>query len=82
MNLYIIYIGATSFSSARFGQGRGAIVMDDVDCTGSEKILMNCTFTVNHDCGHSEDAGVRCVAVQNDSECNYYNSLVWASEYS
>ena len=34
--------------------------MDDVGCTGLELFLTNCSHTTNHDCGHSEDAGVRC----------------------
>ena len=34
--------------------------MDDVQCTGSELYLTRCTHTTNHNCGHSEDAGVRC----------------------
>ena len=34
--------------------------MDDVGCTGSELFLTNCSHTTNHNCDHSEDAGVRC----------------------
>ena len=34
--------------------------MDDVQCTGTESSLISCTHTTNHDCSHSEDAGVRC----------------------
>ena len=50
----------TAFSSAYFGRGTGSIVMDDVRCTGTESNLTSCTHTTNHNCGHSEDAGVRC----------------------
>ncbi|XP_038068375.1 deleted in malignant brain tumors 1 protein-like isoform X2 [Patiria miniata] len=46
--------------SAQFGQGSGPIVMDDVACTGSETQLYSCSFTQEHNCGHSEDAGVKC----------------------
>ncbi|XP_038068377.1 deleted in malignant brain tumors 1 protein-like isoform X4 [Patiria miniata] len=46
--------------NAHFGQGSGPIVMDDVGCTGSETQLYSCSFTENHNCGHSEDAGVIC----------------------
>ena len=52
--------GALAFSNAQYGQGTGAIVADDVQCIGSEDNLQSCTFTTNHNCGHSEDAGVSC----------------------
>ena len=53
-------LGATAFSSARFGAGSGPIVMDDVLCTSSESRLIDCPATFNHNCVHSEDASVRC----------------------
>lgn len=44
-----------------FGSGTGRIVLDDVQCTGSETHLTNCTSTViNHNCDHTEDVGVKC----------------------
>lgn len=36
--------------------------MDDVGCTASETRLIDCPFSLNHNCRHSEDAGVRCTA--------------------
>ena len=50
--------------NAHFGQGTGEIVLDDVQCSGSENQLVDCTSaeiqTVSGNCGHSDDAGVRC----------------------
>ncbi|NWQ84345.1 DMBT1 protein, partial [Columbina picui] len=48
--------------SARFGPGSDPIWLDDVDCTGSESTLAECRLSAwgEHNCGHSEDAGVVC----------------------
>ena len=61
---------ATAYSNARFGQGTGPILMDNVACTGLETGLVNCTFD-NHtsDCRHSEDAGVQCSSPPTTGEC-------------
>ena len=56
--------GAEARGSAFFGAGTGPIVLDDVQCTGSELLLANCTYNPNHNCGHFEDAGVVCAAAQ------------------
>ena len=34
--------------------------MDDVDCSGSESQLQYCSHLTSHNCGHHEDASVRC----------------------
>ena len=42
--------------------GTGQIVLDDLRCTGSESRLIDCPHggLGNHNCDHSQDAGVRC----------------------
>jgi len=52
--------GAQALRLAFFGQGSGPIHLDDVRCTGSERRLVDCTYTPIDNCFHFEDAGVRC----------------------
>lgn len=57
----IFQTDATAYIRAHFGQGSGAIILDDVQCTGSEDNLVDCPYDRSTlDCTHSEDAGVRC----------------------
>ena len=57
------FTGATAISFAFFGQGTGAIWLDNVMCTGNETRLYDCQNTGIgvHNCSHIEDVGVRCL---------------------
>ena len=60
---------STYFTSERFGEGSGPILIDYITCNGSESALWlpryysekYCsTFTHYYGCSHSDDVGVRC----------------------
>ena len=48
--------------SARFGQGSGRILLDRVNCDGTEDNLAECGYSGNarYSCSHTSDAGVMC----------------------
>ena len=57
------YRGAVAaHHSAHFGQGSGQILPDNLQCTGREASLLECSHNgINsHNCVHSEDASVTC----------------------
>ena len=49
-------------TSAYFGAGSGQILLDNVNCSGSERSIVNCKHRGwgVENCGHSEDASVIC----------------------
>eukprot|EP00105_Crassostrea_gigas_P042845 XP_019926993.1 PREDICTED: uncharacterized protein LOC105338278 [Crassostrea gigas] len=54
--------GAISMSCSTFGFGNGPILLDDVDCLGTETDIGVCKhrgWTI-HNCNHVEDVAVRC----------------------
>ena len=60
-------LGAQSYKhGAHYGQGSGEILLDDVVCTGTESSLLYCQHrgVHNHNCGHSEDIGVKCASMK------------------
>ena len=56
-NMLFLTIGA---EGVPFGQGVGPISLSELQCTGAESSLLDCTSgTIS--CSHREDAGVRCL---------------------
>ena len=72
------FSGAVAYSTAHFGQGTGPITLDDVQCSGTESALLDCTHNgINiHNCAHFEDAGVGCSGTMN---FNLILSMAWFS---
>ena len=57
----IITVDATALGNAFFGQGNSLpINLDNVQCTGEEASIIDCIFSDTNNCGHYEDAGIRC----------------------
>ncbi|XP_033181985.1 scavenger receptor cysteine-rich type 1 protein M130-like [Anabas testudineus] len=75
--------------SAQFGPGSGQIWLDDVDCSRNERSLTECQHNGfgNHNCRHSEDAGVICSGVRlsgsGSTQCSgrveIYHNSTWGT---
>ncbi|XP_058262799.1 deleted in malignant brain tumors 1 protein-like isoform X2 [Hemibagrus wyckioides] len=52
----------TAHQNAHFGQGSGPILLNHVQCSGSESSITQCSHSGfgSHGCSHGEDAGVTC----------------------
>ena len=58
----LLFLDVLPFNNSHFGEGSGSILLDEVSCSGVESNLLSCPHDQlgEHDCDHSEDAGVRC----------------------
>ena len=56
------YSRGSARGSAYFGEGSGLILLDNVNCNGRESNIFDCNHRNfgEHDCEHTEDAGVVC----------------------
>ena len=61
-NLLLTSLDALPVRKATYGASLGPILLDDVVCTGTEPSLLMCERNPirEHDCDHTEDAGVIC----------------------
>ena len=55
----VIPTDVVAFTYARFGAGAGPVYLDEVDCSGSESNLFNCSRSSFVSCWQ-RGAGVRC----------------------
>lgn len=60
--LILFLAGALAAARSWYGPGTGPIVLDDVECAGTEAALHLCPHggLGNHDCSESEHASVIC----------------------
>ena len=47
-------------TTGAYGEGSGDILLDDVQCHGTEMNIGHCEFEALHNCLHEEDAAVSC----------------------
>ena len=60
MHCILIHAGAVSYGYAMFGQGTGAIVIQNTYCQGDELSLISCSSSILYAQNHAVDVGVRC----------------------
>ena len=67
--LILDIIGGTAYSNAHYGSGSGPIYLTDVSCSSSSTSLLQCNSDpiLSGSCTHSEDAGVKCEGISNNS---------------
>ncbi|XP_022110198.1 deleted in malignant brain tumors 1 protein-like [Acanthaster planci] len=60
---YLSAEAALNSQEAGFGMGEGQILLDEVECSGEENTLYECSHKEDHNCEHSEDAAVICTVL-------------------
>lgn len=66
MGIFFLYThsGAVPYTNAFFGPARGPLLIDNVQCRGSEDNILNCSRhpigVLQSYCDHNDDVGVQC----------------------
>ena len=61
LSLFCMYSeNDVAFSSSFLGVGSGSIQLGDVQCSGSERSLLDCLNNSTAQCSRFRDAGVKC----------------------
>lgn len=60
-----------------FGPGSGPILLDDLECTGTESSLSSCSFIDRPNCNHNEDAGAVCSGTMYIILNNFETNRCW-----
>ena len=66
-NVFCRQLGFTGAFAVRnrayYGPGSGPILLSEVKCNGKESYIWDCSYSGwnEHECSHSEDAGVECL---------------------
>lgn len=65
-------------SGGNFSEGTGQIWLSNVQCTGSERVLTNCTaiFNATDSCTHNQDVAVQCATGNNIQWTPYIHGYV------
>ena len=64
-----------------FGVGSARIHLSNLQCTGSEAALTDCTFDATNQCSHNQDAGVMCGECTNEDIRIAYDSEIQTVEF-
>ena len=75
------YTGARVISD-EFPEGTGDVWLDNIDCTGTEKRFVECSFDTvgSSSCSHFEDASVRCQIIYRQFLLLEYSKFISVSK--